>query len=81
MSAPGSSGVSIKNGVHGKTLMCALFNNLCIRYRHNFFERNYEAGEYFGIEYVYIFALNVSEHNYKLSIMTITYFYSHLPSL
>jgi len=32
------SGVSMQNGAHGKVEMCALFKNLNIRCRHNFYE-------------------------------------------
>jgi len=34
-----SSGVSMQNGAHGKVEMCAVFYNLNIRYRRNFYKR------------------------------------------
>jgi len=33
-----SSGVSMQNCAHGKISMCALSNNLNVKYRHNFYE-------------------------------------------
>jgi len=32
------NGASVRNGANGKVEVCALSNNLCITYRHNFYE-------------------------------------------
>jgi len=68
-------------GANGKVEVCDLSNNnLCILYRHNFYEsKNIKKMNVLKRKiFVFIIASNFQQIKYKLSIRAITYFYTHL---